>query len=290
MNVVVIGANGQLGTDFCDVYEQQGCKVFAATHDDLDITKVDSIEKYCENLKIDLLINTAASVDVDFCEEHSDLAYQVNAVGVKNLADFCQQRKTPLVHISTDYVFDGQKQSPYIEDDTPNPLNVYGKTKLAGEQFVQQILEEHYIFRTSVLYGRHKCRGKSHPNFVELLIQLSKKKKELKVVVDEILTPTPTKDLAQQIFHVTASQSYGLFHATPEGFCSRYKFAEELFKRMGQDIDLLEAKSEDFKKQAFRPHYSVLENSHLKKKKLNLFKSWQESLQNYLQTNYGTES
>ena len=186
------------------------------------------------------------------------------------------------MHVSTDYVFDGGKGSPYVEEDNPRPLNAYGISKLAGEHFVRSTTDKHFVLRTSALYGKSPCRAKGGLNFIELMLKLAKERDELRVVDSEVVTPTSTAELAQQIVELSRSDCYGLYHATAEGRCSWYEFAREIFALTGTSVRLNVAAPGEFPAKVARPSYSVLENRALKNRGLNTFKPWQDGLQKYL--------
>jgi len=186
------------------------------------------------------------------------------------------------MHISTDYVFDGRKNTPYTEEDTPAPLNVYGNTKLSGELFVRSTNPRHFVVRTAAIYGQNPCRAKGGLNFVELMLKLSKERKELRVVNDEFVSPTPTIQIAHQLVGLSRSRDYGLYHATCEGSCSWFEFAAAIFELTNTNIQLEPARPGEFPAKVPRPKYSVLENRALKSKSQNVFTHWRQGLENYL--------
>jgi dTDP-4-dehydrorhamnose reductase len=179
-------------------------------------------------------------------------------------------------------VFDGNKTAPYVEEDSALPLNVYGNSKLSGECFVRTTNAKHFVVRTSALYGAHPCRAKGGRNFVDLMLELGRTREEVRVVNDEFISPTPTRVLSQQIVRLSASDRFGLYHATSEGSCSWYEFAREIFDVAGVKVRLEVAAASDFSMKTPRPRYSVLENGRLKEFGLNLFPSWQDGLRQYL--------
>jgi dTDP-4-dehydrorhamnose reductase len=219
---------------------------------------------------------------VEHCERQPEEAYAVNALGARNLAVVARDLGCVLVHVSTDYVFDGTKTSPYEETDPPLPLNVYGNTKLSGEYFVRSLLPRHFVLRTSALYGKAPCRAKGGLNFVELMLKLARERGEVQVVNDEQVSPTSTQDLAAQIVALSRCDQYGLYHATAEGSCSWYEFAREIFLLTGTKVKLNVAAPGAFPAKVPRPSYSVLENRALKRRQLNVFRPWQEGLSEYL--------
>jgi len=283
MKIVVIGANGQLGSDLCPVLaEDFHHEVIGMTHADLDIASMDSTSSALSSAHPDAVINTAAMHHVEKCENDPEQSFAVNAVGPRNLSMVCNDLGATLVQISTDYIFDGLKRSPYLEEDLPVPLNVYGSTKLTGEHFVQSTAERHFVVRVSGLYGDHLCRAKGQ-NFVSLMLRLAGERDEISVVDDEVLTPTWTLDIAHQIGKLVSSDAEnGIYHSTAEGECSWYDFARKIFDVSQSDVHLRRAKPGEFPAKVNRPLYSVLENAHLKRLSLNRMRPWDEALDAFL--------
>ncbi|MFC1667996.1 dTDP-4-dehydrorhamnose reductase [Chlamydiota bacterium] len=279
MKVAVIGSNGQLGCDLCSVFSEESL-VVALTHRDIEIGDDTSCKKLLD-YKPNIIINTAAFHNVPKCEEDPQNSFQVNALGALNIAAISAQLDAILVHISTDYVFSGEEKRPYTESDLPEPVNVYGVSKLAGEHLVKMAWEKSFIIRTSGLYGEHKCRAKER-NFAETMVHLAQQKREIKVVTDEFLTPTYTLDLANQIKELVKTDAYGLFHATNEGSCSWYEFAKTIFNKLKLPVEVLPVSSTEFPSKVRRPGYSVLENTHLKKINCSFMRPWQEALTEYV--------
>jgi dTDP-4-dehydrorhamnose reductase len=282
MNVAVIGANGQLGSDVVNVFAENHDNVASLTHADVEVSKFEAAKACLEKCSPAVVVNTAAMHHVENCEKEPENAYAVNAIGVRNLAAITHDLGATLIHVSTDYVFDGKHDTPYIEDDAPLPLQVYGNSKLAGEFYARTINPKHFVLRTSALYGRHPCRAKSGHNFVDLMLQLARTRGRVRVVNDEFVSPTPTADLARQIVGLSRCDAYGLYHATSEDSCSWYEFAREIFSLAEVDVKLELAAPGEFPAKAPRPHYSVLENRRLKIIGLNLFTSWKAGLRQYL--------
>jgi dTDP-4-dehydrorhamnose reductase len=282
MKISVIGASGQLGNDVVAAFSAQGDTVSALTHQDVEVTNLDSVSRALREARPDVIVNTSAMHHVENCERDPQNALAVNAIGPRNLALAAEELGATLVHLSTDYVFDGAQRSPYVEEDAPHPLNVYGISKLAGEHFVRRTARKHFVVRTSALYGRSPCRAKGGLNFIELMLKLSKERDELRVVDNEFVSPTATQELARQICVLSRSDSYGLYHATAEGSCSWYEFAREIFAITGNPVRLSVAQANEFPLKVARPQYSVLENRALKNRGLNVFQTWQEGLENYL--------
>ncbi len=286
MKIAVIGANGQLGSDICIALKNNNDKVSELIIEDIDISDKKSVSKVFEGSSFDMIINTAAFHNVEACEDAPEKAFLVNGIGSKNLAEISNKLDIPVLHISTDYVFDGEKKKPYIETDLPVPLNVYGNTKLSGEHFISTIAKKHYILRVSGIYGTHDCMAKGY-NFVDLMVKLSKERDEIRVVDDEFLTPTYTAEIARQIVKVIHSDlKYGLYHVTAEGSCSWYEFAKEIFRLSKSNVTLNKADPGEFAIKINRPKYSVLENDGLNKHKLNIMSHWKGGLAEYIKKKY----
>lgn len=281
MNVSVIGAEGQLGADVVKAFTANGDAVTCLSHADIELADKGSVASRLDNLRPDLIINTAAMHHVEKCEQDPERAFAVNGSGVLNLALAAKGIGAALMHVSTDYVFDGSKTSPYQESDTPRPLNVYGNTKLAGEYFVRATTDKHFVLRTSAIYGNNPCRAKGGLNFIELMLKLARERGEVKVVDDEIVSPTPTPEIARQMIALSRTDKYGLYHATAEGSCSWHAFAREIFDVSNTKVTLKVAAPGEFPIKVPRPKYSVLENHELKKHGLNVFRPWQEGLREY---------
>lgn len=279
MRVVIIGANGQLGTDLVKV--MANWDLVPLTHADLDICDFVYTRKVLEDKKPDIVINTAAFNRVDDCEEEVSKAFWVNAFAVRNLAQVCADLDCVLVHISTDYVFDGRKREPYTEDDPPNPLSVYGASKLTGEYFVRNICPKHFVVRTAGLYGIAGSRAKGG-NFVETMIRLAKEGKSIRVVNDQVLTPTYTRDLAEKIQELVQTEAYGLYHITNAGGCSWYEFAAKIFELLGLHPEFGPTTTAAYGAKAKRPAHSVLAHERLNQLRMDDLRPWPEALKAYL--------
>ncbi len=282
MKIAVIGANGQLGSDLVAAFSENGDVTCALTHSDIEISDLHSVLHALEDIRPQVVVNTAAMHHVEKCEREPEKAFAINALGPRNLAIVARDLGAILMHVSTDYVFDGSKGSPYTEEDSPRPLNAYGITKLAGEHFVRATTAKHFVIRTSGLYGKSPCRAKGGLNFIELMLKLAKERGEVRVVDSEVVTPTSTAELAQQMVHLSHSDCYGLYHATAEGSCSWYEFAREIFAITDTQVGLKASAPDEFTAKVARPKYSVLENRALKIRGLNVFKPWQDALPMYL--------
>lgn len=286
MKVAVIGANGQLGTDVVRAFEKLGDEVIRLTHAEIELSAADSVTSSLVPARPDIIVNTAAMHHVENCEERPDRAFAVNAVGVRNLANVASDLGAVLVHVSTDYVFDGGKRDPYVESDLPRPLNVYGTSKLAGEYFARTIAPRHFVLRTSALYGAQPCRAKGGRNFIDLMMKLANERGKVRVVDSETVTPTATPELAAQIVRLSRTDAYGLYHATAEGSCSWFEFAREIFSLAGLRVTLEVAAPDEFPAKVPRPSYSVLENLRLNSQGLSVFRPWQAGLRSYLEAKY----
>lgn len=282
MKVLLTGSNGQLGyairqesenIDFIntDIISTDGVSA-------LDITQIDEVIKVVKATKPDIIINCSAHTNVDKCEEELDLAYKINAIGPKNLSIAATEVGAKIVHISTDYVFDGKASRPYIEFDSTNPVSAYGKTKLEGERYVKEFSNKFFIFRTAWLYGNGK-------NFVKTMLNLSNQK-EISVVCDQLGTPTSAVELAKLICHFIKTDNYGLFHATCEGSTNWADFAEEIFRLAGKKTKVNHVTSKEYKElnpaSANRPAYSILENYLLKLTSDYIMADWHDALEIYL--------
>ncbi len=283
MKIAVIGADGQLGTDICAALDKAGHELTRLTVAHIDVTDKDSVSSALRAAGPQLVINTAAFHDVPKCEAEPVTAFNVNALGARNVGEVCNEIDAVQMYISTDYVFDGAKRKPYVESDKPMPLNVYANTKLSGEYFAEAVSKKHYILRVSGIYGKSPCIGKGGVNFVELMLKLSKSRPEVRVVDNEFLTPTSTVEIAAQIVKMVESEpEYGLYHCTAEGSCSWYEFAKEIFEITKPDIQFNKAAPGEFAVTVNRPEYSVLENKHLKDQGINVMRHWKEGLHDYL--------
>jgi len=278
--VVGIGANGQLGTDLVDALDRWD--LVPLTHGDIEICDYPRTQRILESVRPDYVINTAAFVRVDACEEQVEQAFAVNAFAVRNLAQVCAGLGSALVDVSTDYVFDGKKREPYTEEDIPNPINVYGNSKLAGEHFVRAICPRHLVVRTSGLYGRAWSHGKVE-SFVETMIRLARSGKSIRVVDDQVLAPTYTRDLAEAMAVLLAEDAHGLIHVTNRGACSWYEFAKAIFAIAGVDATLEPSSSADMGRPAQRPAFSVLARAKPEEWRLAELRPWAEALREYLQ-------
>ena len=294
MRILITGISGMLGVDLYETlreeYEVVGLDIkdFPSTSlsspslHKADITDGHGVRKLFYQLAPDFVIHTAAYTDVDGCEKHPDRAHRVNALGTRNIALICQKENIPLVYVSTDFVFDGKRNYPYAELDKPHPLNVYGRSKLAGENYVRSLLERYFIVRTSWLYGRH---GK---NFVEAILKLAKEKEVLTVVGDQVGSPTYTKDLAQQMKKLVSGSSYGIYHITNSGSCNWYEFAREILKLAEiKGVKVKPITSKELNRPTRRPQFSVLRSSGSGPGAGNTMRPWKKALKEYLEERKG---
>lgn len=276
MRVAVIGASGQLGSDLVKVFDD----AIPLTHKDIEVTDLASCE-ILKELKPDVVINTAAYHKTDECEENPEKTFLVNSVGARNVALICKEIGAVDVYISTDYVFDGSKEEPYTEDDIPNPINVYGVSKYAGEILTRYICDKHYIIRVSSLFGVAGASGKGG-NFVETMIKKVKAEDELNVVNDVTMSPTYTEDAAIAIKEIIFNKlPYGIYHVTNDGSCTWYVFAKAIFEITGIDVRLNPITSDKFPTKAKRPKNSALSIEKIKSYGINI-RHWKDALRDYL--------
>lgn len=281
MRVVVIGSSGQLGSDLLR-NAPSNIEVVGLTHSDIEITDRHSVYKSLED-GADVIINTAAFHNTDLCEEQPEKAFLVNTVGVKNLVDFCLDRDCVLVHISTDYVFSGSKleqKEPYYEDDYPDPLNIYGLSKLSGEVVIKNYLKRYYIIRTSSLFGLSGASSKGGMNFPLKVIKMAESGKPLHIINDVYMSPTSTDDLARGIWKlVTESLEWGIYHIANSGYCSWYEFARKVLDFTGMKADVQPVSHREFPSKARRPLWSVLGS----RKGIKL-PPWQDALERFVRS------
>lgn len=281
MKVLLIGANGQLGSDLFRVFEAAGDSVIPATHAQLDVCSEQRVAEALAEARPDVVVSTAAFHQVEECETKPALAFEVNGTGAMNLAKACQQYGAVLANFSTDYVFDGKKPGPYEETDLPSPLSVYGVSKLLGEHLVAAYSDRHFIIRTCGLYGVAGSRGRGG-NFVETMLKKAHAGDAIRVVDDQLLTPTYTADLAEATRKLILTGSYGLYHVTSEGQCSWYEFARRIFDCAGVEANLSPVNSSEFASPVKRPANSVLSKAKLRALGVSM-PSWKDALARYLE-------
>jgi dTDP-4-dehydrorhamnose reductase len=256
MKILVTGGNGQLGSELKVLSERFDAEFIFTDKEELDITNADAVNEFISSTKPDFVINGAAYTAVDKAESDKETAFSINANAVGNIAAACRNYNSKLIQVSTDFVFDGTKSTPYKEDDATNPLSVYGKSKLQGEQLCLQNNPDAIIIRTSWLYSSFGN------NFVKTMLRLSSERKELKVIFDQTGTPTYARDLAQTILHVISHEKVkatsGIFHFSNQGVCSWFDFAKAIVELSGNDCKVLPIETFEYPTPATRPHYSVL--------------------------------
>ncbi len=280
IRMMVTGCNGQLGRALLALTENNSEYEYLGTDvQDLDITKLDAVQAYVAEQKPDVIVNCAAATNVDGCEADEDGAFRINAIGPRNLAIASRKYGAKLVHISTDYVFPGNGTVPYTEYDPPAPRSAYGRSKLAGEQFVQQFADRWFIVRTAWLYGEGK-------NFVRTMLALAEKNDTIGIVDDQLGNPTSAMELARAILTLLPTEEYGIYHGTCEGICSWADFAEEIFRLKGLKTKVERISSQEYKKRfpasADRPSYSALEKRMFRLTTGFRFKDWKEAIAEYL--------
>lgn len=273
--ILVTGCNGQLGREIQKEYENDGAMLICTDMGDLDISDNEQVMRYVRDLQPDVIMNCAAYTAVDACENEWDLAYRINAIGPRNLAIAARETGAKLMHISTDYVFEGNAHEPYTEFDEVHPVSAYGKTKLEGERFVQQFAERYFILRTAWLYGEGN-------NFAKTMLRLAESHDEVRVVCDQFGSPTSAAELAKVMHRLEPTENYGLFHATCEGSCSWADFAEEIFRLAGKTTKVTRVTTEEYGSTTKRPAYSVLDNYMLRLTTGARMADWKDALRAYL--------
>lgn len=279
MKTLLIGANGQLGSDIVAVWPAGD--LVALTHADIEVTDRESVTAAIAAHRPDLVINTSAFHNVDVCETEPERAFLVNAIAPMYVADACAEHGAAILHISTDYVFSGTAGRAYTERDLPNAINVYGNAKAAGEQLVRTRHSRHFIVRTSGLYGVAGSSGKGG-NFVERMLQLAHDGQDIRVVADQTLSPTFTADLAAKLLELTQTEQFGTYHVTNSDWTSWYEFARAIFGLARIDARLSPTTTASFGAKAVRPEYSVLANEALAAAGIAPMRAWREALNDYL--------
>jgi dTDP-4-dehydrorhamnose reductase len=282
VKVVLIGANGQLGSDVARVLSNGADALVGVTHADLDIRDGEKVRGLLEDARPDVVINTAAMHNVEDCERDPLACFAVNALGARNLALAANAVDAKLLHVSTDYVFDGRKERPYDEQDPPNPLNAYGNSKLAGEIFVRTIARRYFVCRVSALFGTSPCRAKGGMNFPLRMLDLARSRAVVRVVSDETVSPTYAYDAAVQLVRLARIDAYGTYHCAGEGQCTWHEFASAVFELSGTRARLEPAAPGEFPAKVPRPRYSALENAALKRLGMNCMPHWRDALARYL--------
>ncbi|KYH34461.1 dTDP-4-dehydrorhamnose reductase [Clostridium tepidiprofundi DSM 19306] len=288
MKVLITGARGQLGSQIIDIikkgeseignidFSYKNAEIKGIDVEELDITDENAVIEYFGAFNPDIVINPAAYTDVDGCETNEELAYKVNSLGARNIAIACEKCKSKLIHISTDYVFSGDGQVPYREYDLTNPMSVYGKTKLLGEEYVRQFCSRGFIVRTAWLYGYNG------QNFVKTIMKLAKKREKIDVVNDQRGNPTNAEDLAHHILKIALTEEYGIYHCTGKGECSWYDFACKIVEYAGIACTVSPVTSEKFKRPAKRPSFSSLDNMMLRCTVGDDMREWEDALNEFI--------
>ncbi|MEI6499063.1 MAG: dTDP-4-dehydrorhamnose reductase [bacterium] len=297
--ILVTGAKGQLGKKIIEILGKNH-QLILTDSDDMDITDIEAIRRVVELEKPDFIIHGAAYTQVDKAEEMVEICRKVNAFGTENVAKIAKEYDVPLIYISTDFVFDGEKTTPYTEDDKANPLSVYGLTKYEGEEFIRNICEKYYICRIAWLFGE---LPEGHPgtNFVEVMLRLAGERDSLNVVADQVGSPTYTGDLVEMLAVLVGSQQsvvgsddsklqtsnckqipYGTYHFSGTGAASWYDFAKEIFTQTNTKIDLKAITSDQYPQKATRPKYSYMDKSKIEKALNIKVRPWQEMLADYI--------
>lgn len=277
--ILVTGCNGQLGKAVNRVYAPEAAEgtveIVNTDVSNLDITSINDVVRAVEEFKPDVIINCAAHTNVNKCESDWDNAYKINAIGPRNLSIAAKKTGAKLIHVSTDYVFDGENDRPYTEFDATMPCGAYGKTKLEGEKFVKQFSDSFFIVRTAWLYGDGN-------NFVRTMLKLSETNEEVRVVADQFGTPTSALELARMIHYIEPTDNYGVFHGTCEGSCSWADFAAEIFRLAGKNTRVKYITTAEYPTPAKRPAYSVLDNYMLRLTTDYMMADWKDALSEYM--------
>lgn len=273
--LLITGCSGQLGRALNRVYEKEQIQIINTGVSVLDITDLDAVMDLVRSEKPDTIMNCGAMTAVDLCETEYENAFRVNALGPRNLSIAARETGAKIFQISTDYIFSGEADRPYVETDPAGPQSVYGKTKLAGEEFVKDFADRYFIIRTAWMYGEGK-------NFVGTMLRLAESNEQVRVVSDQIGTPTSAAELAKMIYMLEPTENYGVFHGTCEGQCSWADFAEEIFKRAGKKTAVERITTKEFAAAAKRPAYSVLDNLMLRLTTDFKMMEWQDALSIYM--------
>ena len=276
MKVLITGAKGMLGQDMVAEFQRREYEVHAASHKTLDITDIHAVRAAIEALRPDVVVNCAAYTNVDKAESEPEAAMRVNGLGPRNLALACEATGAVLLHISTDYVFDGEKEGPYEIWDTPNPINAYGKSKLWGENYVRSLIYRYFIVRTSWLFG------KGGRNFVTTMLELAKRGEPMRVVNDQRGCPTYTVDLARACADLVESGCFGTYHVTNQGVTTWYEFAMEIFMQAGLNVRVEPIATVQFTRPASRPQNSELGSYPLLETLGYILPAWQAAILAYI--------
>lgn len=278
MNILITGAKGQLATDIVSALkDEKDISLLLADIDELDITDENKVKKYFDENKIDMVIHTAAWTRVDDAENNKEIVYKINVLGTKYLVDNCDKKNIPMIYFSTDYVFGGEGDKPYKEDDKINPLGYYAVTKYEGEKEVMR-LKKYFILRISWVFG------KNGNNFINTMLRLSETHDTLTVVNDQVGSPTYTVDVASVIKQFVRSDKYGVYHVTNEGYVSWADFAREIFKKANKNVKVIDVTTEEYNAKAMRPKNSRLDKSKLRENGFTPLPTWEDALDRYLRS------
>jgi len=279
--IIVTGARGQLGTDVVSELKKRGIETLGIDVDEMDITNSYAVHQYLIKHTPSCIMHCAAYTAVDKAEDEPELCMIVNADGTENIAEACREIDAEMIYISTDYVFEGEGKTPYETDALKAPLQVYGKSKLAGEEAVKQHLFKYYIVRTSWVFGR------TGSNFVKTMFKLSETRDSINVVNDQIGSPTYTPDLATLLCDMALSGKYGIYHATNEGFCSWAEFAEEIIRLSGNQCMINHIPTEQYPTKAVRPKNSRMSKASLDRAGFDRLPDWQDALRRFIGESIG---
>lgn len=277
MRVLVTGVKGQLGYDVVNELKKNNLEAVGVDIEEMDITDKAAVDKVITESNVDAVIHCAAYTAVDAAEDNIELCRKVNADGTRNIAEVCKKLDIKMMYISTDYVFDGEGERPWQPDDERHPLNAYGVSKYEGEVAIQENIDKYFIVRIAWVFG---VNGK---NFIKTMLNLGKTHDTLTVVSDQIGSPTYTYDLAVLLVQMIQSDKYGIYHATNEGLCSWYEFAQEIFKQAGMtNVKVFPVSSEEYPAKAKRPHNSRMSKDKLEEQGFERLPAWQDALGRYL--------
>ena len=268
MRILVTGASGLLGKSLCPVLDREGWQYWACNSKIFDITNTKMVNEIMNKISLDFIIHLAGYTNIDQAEDNPKLAYDVNQLGTRNIALIAKKHNIPILYVSTDNVFDGNSDTPYKTTDTTNPINVYGKSKLAGEQEIIKATKNHYILRTSWLYGQG--------GYVDAMLTFSNFRKEISIVDDQIGSPTCADDVSEKIVELIKTKApYGIYHISASGSASWADFTKKIFEFKKRNVEVCAIDKSDFPRPALRPKYCVLDND-------NSLPSWESSLEKYL--------
>lgn len=276
MKILVTGVKGQLGYDVVREGESRGLEMFGTDVDNMDITDAGQVKQVIEAYKPDAVIHCAAYTAVDAAEDNQELCRKINVDGTRNIAEVCKAMDIPMMYFSTDYIFNGQGENFWKEDDEKQPLNVYGQTKYEGELAVQELVQKYFILRISWVFG---VNGN---NFIKTMLRLGKERGAVGVVSDQIGSPTYTYDLAKLVVDMIQTDKYGAYHVTNDGLCSWYEFACEIFKQANLDVKVTPLTTAEYPAKVARPFNSRMSKDKLINAGFEMLPSWQDALKRYL--------